>query len=61
MSWLKKRLWLLVLIPWVIFSDQVEPFKSHFWLACLGGIFVGVLALAIEVVIAMLMKTRTGS
>ena len=55
--WLKNRIWVLPVIFWVVFSDYVESFKSHFWLALLGAIIVGLLIVAIEVGIAKLRKT----
>ena len=58
-DWLKKRIWLLAVMLWVILSNRIEPFKSHFGLALLGGVVIGFLIIAIEVGLAALMKMRT--
>ena len=61
MNWLRKRLWLIAVIGWVVFSDRVEPFRSHFWLASLGAVVVGLLTVAIEVGFGMLARRSQDS
>ena len=48
-NWIKKHWWGVGVVFWVIFSDRVEPLKSHFWLAMAGAVAVGLLMAAIPV------------
>ena len=58
-DYLRKRIWLVGVLLWVILSNRIEPFKSHFGLALLGAFVVGVLIVGIEIGLAALMKMRT--